>query len=91
VISARNLPRIDRERKSKHIRLEPDVLGRHRRSSGRSCNNQFNYPVDTQTVEAPSLPRHTLADSVVVTSHGHSEGRRRPAARRSHLPGDKLV
>ena len=61
------------------------------RRSGQSWNNQFNYPVDTETVEAPSLPRHTLADPVVVNCHGHSERSRRPAARQLHLSGDKLV
>src|SRR5262245_14217313 len=61
------------------------------RSSGQSWNNQFNYPVDTETVEAPSLQRHTLADPVVVNCHGHSERSRRPAARQLHLSGDKLV
>src|SRR5262245_24322426 len=52
---------------------------------------QFNYPVDTETVEAPSLPRHTPADPAVVNCHGHSERSRRPAARQLHLSGDKLV
>jgi hypothetical protein len=56
-----------------------------------SWNNQFNYPVDTETVEAPSLPRHTLADPVVVNCHGHSERSRRLAARQLHLSGYKSV
>jgi hypothetical protein len=37
--------------------------------------NQFNYPVDREIVEAPSLPRHKLAGSVVVDCHGDSEGK----------------
>jgi len=47
------------------------------------------YPVDTEAVEAPSLPLHKLADSAV--GHGRSEGKSGLAAQQLHLPGCKLA
>jgi hypothetical protein len=65
--------------------VAPSVWSQHRSVIGAKST----YPVDTEAVEAPSLPLHKLADSVV--GHGRSEGKSGLAAQQLHLPGCKLA
>lgn len=55
------------------------------------AGNQFNYSADKEIVEAPSLPRHKLADSVVVDCHGDSAGKSGQPVRQLRLAGGKLA
>jgi hypothetical protein len=61
------------------------------RSNDLSCKHRFNYPENTETVEAPSPPLHKLADLAVVDCHEHSEGKSGLSARQLRLPGCKLA